>query len=851
MHRCFTCCVCAILVLLLPRSSAADVSDFLAGTLTESGTGLQLPYRLYVPSGYDAAKEYPLVLFLHGSGESGTDNTSQVNSNINNLLSHVKTTQYSSFLLAPQTDSGWAWYDDSPSDAIRMTLSVISLLETQYNIDADRLYITGLSMGGFGTWETIWQNPGLFAAAVPICGGGQTSKAPLMVDEPIWNFHNSGDTTVSVTYSREMIAAVQAAGGRPLYTEYQTSGHNAWSAAYNESAMYNWMFSQNLLATPHDIYWTGSGNRVWTPDTQSTKNWAHVVAGTATDFIENDAILFDDRVNSGTASFSGTVNLSSGNVMPFSVTFNNSGSVSYTIAGNAAITGFASLTLNGSGRVTLLNNNTYTGLTSINAGTLSEGVNNALGTANVTVNGGVFNLTGHSDSVGVVTLTSGTIVGGSLTSTAGFNVASGSISTVLAGSATLTQSTAGGSVTLAAANTYTGLTTVSAGTLTEGVNNAIAAGSVTICGGVLNLTGHSDSVGVVTLTGGAIAGGTLTTTTGTFTLAAGSVSSVLAGSSFLRKSGNGNVVLAAANAYTGITYVDGGTLTYGVDNAIASGPMFVRGGVLDLSGHTDSVGGLIVTNGGTVTGGVLASTAGFLIGDGYVSTALAGATTLSKSSATMVTLAGANTYTGATYVSAGTLVLGSLGSIVSSSSVSVRSGAVLDVSAKNGWSLGSSQTLTGAGTVLGSVVAVLGSHIAPGSDVGTLTLSGDLTLSSGVKLDFELGDVAASDMISMIGSTLSFDNLGFSDFTFTAIDGFGEGGVYTLISAGSISGSLLEADLTGTIGGKDAALYVSGNQLLLNVVPEPATWWLLTVAGLAWLARGARRRRIRFLPRGH
>ncbi|MGW8257029.1 MAG: carboxylesterase family protein [Thermoguttaceae bacterium] len=247
MWRSITCCVFVLIVLLSAGFAlAADAQDFLESIYTEPGTGLQLPYQLFVPTGYDPSKEYPMVVFLHGAGESGTDNLKQINGNIDNLLAHVKMSEYSSFLLAPQTNSGWAWWGTAPSDAMRMTLSVMQQLEGQYNVDQSRLYLTGLSMGGFGTWEAIWQNQGLFAAAVPICGGGDTSKAPLMVDQPIWAFHNDGDPTVPVEYSREMIAAIRAAGGDPLYTEYHSTSHNAWKMAYNEPELYDWMYSQAI-----------------------------------------------------------------------------------------------------------------------------------------------------------------------------------------------------------------------------------------------------------------------------------------------------------------------------------------------------------------------------------------------------------------------------------------------------------------------------------------------------------------------------------------------------------------------------------------------------------------------------
>lgn len=246
-----TCFRAVVLVALLPGVGwAARSAEFLTRTYTEAESGSTLPYRLFKPLGYDPETEYPLVLFLHGSGESGTNNTSQINGNIDNLIAHLKMPEYGAFLLAPQTNSGWAWGGDSPSDAIRMTMSVIEQLKQEFSIDSRRLYVTGLSMGGGGTWEVICQHPGVFAAAAPICGWGDTSKASLLVDQPIWAFHDTNDPTVYVQYSREMIAAVEAAGGHPLYSEYPSGGHNAWARAYNESSLYEWMFSQVMVPEP-------------------------------------------------------------------------------------------------------------------------------------------------------------------------------------------------------------------------------------------------------------------------------------------------------------------------------------------------------------------------------------------------------------------------------------------------------------------------------------------------------------------------------------------------------------------------------------------------------------------------
>jgi hypothetical protein len=148
------------------------------------------------------------------------------------------------------------------------------------------------------------------------------------------------------------------------------------------------------------------------------------------------------------------------------------------------------------------------------------------------------------------------------------------------------------------------------------------------------------------------------------------------------------------------------------------------------------------------------------------------------------------------------------------------------------------QTLKGSGTVVGAVVAAAGSCIAPGDSAGTLTLTGDLTLNDGALLDFELGAVEGSDKISMASSTLYLGNQEYGDFMYTALSGFGAG-EYVLIDAGVISGSL-GTNLSGAVGGLPATLKVSGNDLVLNVVPEPGVWVLL---GMGFLMGAIGRRK--------
>ncbi|HEY7116931.1 MAG TPA: prolyl oligopeptidase family serine peptidase [Tepidisphaeraceae bacterium] len=132
-----------------------------------------------------------------------------------------------------------------PSTPMRLALEVLDQLRKEFKLDDKRLYITGLSMGGYGTWDVIARHPTLFAAAVPVCGGADESTAPTIKDIPIWCFHGGADPTVPTARSRNMIKALEAAGGQPKYTEYPGVGHNSWDKAYSEPELPKWLFAQH------------------------------------------------------------------------------------------------------------------------------------------------------------------------------------------------------------------------------------------------------------------------------------------------------------------------------------------------------------------------------------------------------------------------------------------------------------------------------------------------------------------------------------------------------------------------------------------------------------------------------
>jgi predicted peptidase len=230
-------------LVLSSRSLAQTVDDFEDRRYTD-GTNT-LPYRLFVPRDYDPAQVYPLVLFLHGSGALGTDNLQPILQSPAALVFVKPENQqiWPCFMMAPQCPDDGSWTYGGPW--LSLTIEAIDALQQEFTVDLGRLYITGLSLGAFGTWDAITHYPGKFAAAIPIAGRGDARLASQCAQTPIWNFHSDDDPVVSVENSRTMIAAVRAAGGDPIYTEYTGYGHDSWDPAYAEPDLLLWLFSQS------------------------------------------------------------------------------------------------------------------------------------------------------------------------------------------------------------------------------------------------------------------------------------------------------------------------------------------------------------------------------------------------------------------------------------------------------------------------------------------------------------------------------------------------------------------------------------------------------------------------------
>jgi predicted peptidase len=229
--------------------------------------GKTMPYRLYIPPNYQPDKHYPLILFLHGIGERGDDNLKQLR--VSSPLTLIESSKEPMFFVAPQCPPGKRWVErprpissytaaEVPvSENLQLVLQIIEQVQQEYSIDASRLYATGLSMGGFGTWDIITRRPHMFAAAIPICGGGDKSQVANLKGMGIWAFHAADDSTVSVNGSRDMIRALWAAGQNPSYTEYTSGGHNSWDRAYQTAGLVVWLLSfhrqiKSTPDTPHD-----------------------------------------------------------------------------------------------------------------------------------------------------------------------------------------------------------------------------------------------------------------------------------------------------------------------------------------------------------------------------------------------------------------------------------------------------------------------------------------------------------------------------------------------------------------------------------------------------------------------
>ena len=220
--------------------------------------GYTMPYRLYIPDDYDCGEEYPLVFFLHGAGERGDDNEKQLAIGIRHMF-WEGSPAYKSIIVAPQCACDKRWVDIDwdygvfnrkqvkETRELQTAMTILKEVMEFCNVDKDRVYVTGISMGGYGTFDALARHGSWFAAGVPVCGGCDPetdAKANRRI--PLWMFHGSADTTVPPVGSRLMYAKIRSMGGDKVrYTEYSGMNHGIWDNAYSDREMVLWMFAQS------------------------------------------------------------------------------------------------------------------------------------------------------------------------------------------------------------------------------------------------------------------------------------------------------------------------------------------------------------------------------------------------------------------------------------------------------------------------------------------------------------------------------------------------------------------------------------------------------------------------------
>lgn len=200
---------------------------------------VELKYLLHLPTGYgdNQDQKWPLMLFLHGAGERGSDLNKVKVHGPPKLIEQGKDLPF--IVVSPQCPAGTWW-----TEQIDALTALLDDVQTRYAVDVNRVYLTGLSMGGFGSWALGCRYPNRFAAIVPICGGGEWFLAERLKNVPVWAFHGAKDSVVPLRQSQEMVDALKRAGGNVQLTVYPEANHDSWTETYNNPKLYEWLLSQ-------------------------------------------------------------------------------------------------------------------------------------------------------------------------------------------------------------------------------------------------------------------------------------------------------------------------------------------------------------------------------------------------------------------------------------------------------------------------------------------------------------------------------------------------------------------------------------------------------------------------------
>lgn len=238
---------------------AQTAAELTTPEVFQTAAGETLKYRLHLPANIPAGKKVPVILFFHGAGERGDDNIAQLKHGVTDLI-RFSLTNGTAIIIAPQCPKDQLWVNTNwsapkhimpamPSEPMKLALLLLQDKLASLPADPARVYVTGVSMGGYGTWDVIQRKPGLFAAALPICGGGDSTLASAIKNIPTWTFHGDKDGAVPVTRSRDMVNALKACNGKIQYREYPGAGHDVWTRTYSDPAVLAWFFAQRLTGT--------------------------------------------------------------------------------------------------------------------------------------------------------------------------------------------------------------------------------------------------------------------------------------------------------------------------------------------------------------------------------------------------------------------------------------------------------------------------------------------------------------------------------------------------------------------------------------------------------------------------
>ncbi|NNF04892.1 MAG: prolyl oligopeptidase family serine peptidase [Rhodothermales bacterium] len=245
-----------LLLIAIPAMTQSSAAQSATGFLDRSLEldGVQHRYQVFVPSDYDPERAWPVILFLHGSGERGTDGLFPTEIGLGSAIRRFSD-RFPAIVVFPQVPLESNWIETAP-----VAMSALAHTESEFSTDPDRVYLTGLSMGGSGTWNLAYAHPERWAAVVPVCGWVRAVRdwpgvapdsedpyaaiAEKLADVPVWIFHGSDDRTIPVEESRQMLEALQEAGAPVSYSEFEGVGHDSWTLAYRSPDLATWLFDQ-------------------------------------------------------------------------------------------------------------------------------------------------------------------------------------------------------------------------------------------------------------------------------------------------------------------------------------------------------------------------------------------------------------------------------------------------------------------------------------------------------------------------------------------------------------------------------------------------------------------------------